>query len=255
MAIELRNPHSILAAIQTRPRDVLEVKLHGHQPRGAWKDVLSAAEDQGIRIRRDVSRDDSPRRGRGRGRDRDDSNSERTGAGAATVKERSDTPLGGLWGQLPDDGSARGLWLALDQLQDPHNVGAIFRTAAFFGVRGIVLTRDRSAPLSAAVYDIAAGGVEHVPFSVQTNLSRALDGAKKAGLWILGTSEHATQDIAEVQPDRPWLLVLGNEQKGMRRLTADKCDVTCCLTSRGQVPSLNVSVAAALMISALTPVT
>ncbi len=253
MALELRNPHSVLAALQTRPQDVFEVRLHGHQPRGAWKDVIAAAERLAVRVRRDVARNEGQRPRRGR---RDAPSDERTGAGAATVKERSDVKLGELWNAVAEqDGTASGLWLALDQLQDPHNVGAIFRTAAFFGVKGIILTRDRSAPLSAATYDVAAGGAEYVPFSMQTNLSRALDAAKKAGLWILGTSEHAEQDITEFQPDRPWLLVLGSEQKGMRRLTAEKCDVTCSLTPHGEVTSLNVSVAAALIIAALTPKT
>ncbi len=251
MALELRNPHSVLAALQTRPRDVLEVKMHGNQPRGAWKDVIATAERQAVRIRRDVARNEGQHSGRGR---RDAPSDERTGAGSATVKERSDVTLGEMWSDVAaQDGNAGGLWLALDQLQDPHNVGAIFRTAAFFGVKGIILTRDRSAPLSGATYDVAAGGAEYVPFSMQTNLSRALDAAKKSGLWILGTSERAEQDLSEFQPDRPWLLVLGNEQKGMRRLTAEKCDVTCRMTPLGEVASLNVSVAAALMISVLTP--
>jgi 23S rRNA (guanosine2251-2'-O)-methyltransferase len=241
----------VLAALQTRPQDVLEVKLHGSQPRGAWKDVIATAERQAVRIRRDVARDEGQHSRRGR---RDAPSNDRTGAGSATIKERGDVTLREMWNDVAkQDANGGGLWLALDQLQDPHNVGAIFRTAAFFGVKGIILTRDRSAPLSAATYDVAAGGTEYVPFSLQTNLSRALDAAKKSGLWILGTSEHATQDIGEFQADRPWLLVLGNEQKGMRRLTADKCDVTCRMTPHGEVASLNVSVAAALMISALTP--
>ena len=241
----------MLAALQTRPQDVLEVKLHGSQPRGAWKDVIATAERQAVRIRRDVARDEGQHSRRGR---RDAPSDDRSGAGSATIKERRDVTLREMWNDVAkQDANGGGLWLALDQLQDPHNVGAIFRTAAFFGVKGIILTRDRSAPLSAATYDVAAGGTEYVPFSLQTNLSRALDAAKKSGLWILGTSEHATQDIGEFQADRPWLLVLGNEQKGMRRLTADKCDVTCRMTPHGEVASLNVSVAAALMISALTP--
>ena len=144
------------------------------------------------------------------------------------------------------------LYLAVDCLQDPQNVGAIFRTAAFFGVRGIVLTRDRSAPLNATVHDVASGGVEYVPFSVQANLSRALDAAKKSGLWILGTSEHAETDFCDVKPDRSWLLVLGGEEKGMRRLTQEKCDVICRLTPRTSVTSLNVSVAAGVFIAGLT---
>jgi 23S rRNA (guanosine2251-2'-O)-methyltransferase len=145
-----------------------------------------------------------------------------------------------------------GLWLALDQIQDPHNVGAVFRTAAFFGIRGIVLTRDRSAPINATVYDVASGGMEHVPFSSLPNLSRAIEQAKEAGLWALGASEHAERDVSEIPHDRPWLLVLGNEEKGLRRLTFENCDDVCRLSARGSVGSLNVSVAAGVLMAILT---
>ena len=144
------------------------------------------------------------------------------------------------------------MWLALDQIQDTHNIGAIFRTAAFFGVEGLLLTRDRSAPLNATVYDVACGGIETVPFVVQTNLSRALEQAKRAGVWVLGSSEHAEQDVTEIERDRPWLLVLGNEEKGLRRLTLETCDAICRLTPRGKVGSLNVSVAAGVLTAMLT---
>ena len=141
------------------------------------------------------------------------------------------------------------LFLALDCLQDPHNVGAIFRTAAFFGVSGIVLTKDRSAPLNAAVYDVASGGLEYVPFSIQTNLSRALQMAKEVGLWGLGTSEHCDTDFRDIPLDRPWLLIVGNEEKGMRRLTAERCDMLCRIPPQSPVSSLNVSVAAGILIA------
>ena len=94
--------------------------------------------------------------------------------------------------------------------------------------------------------------MEVVPFSVQTNLSRALKTAAEAGLWVLGTSEHAAKDVADVPRDRPWLLVLGNEQAALRQLTVKNCDEICRLTARGQVTSLNVSVAAGILIATLT---
>jgi 23S rRNA (guanosine2251-2'-O)-methyltransferase len=91
-----------------------------------------------------------------------------------------------------------------------------------------------------------------VPFSVQANLSRALKVAKDAGVWVLGTSEHADKDVADVPRDRPWLLVLGNEQKGLRQLTLKNCDEACRLSPRGNVTSLNVSVAAGVLMAKLT---
>ena len=151
------------------------------------------------------------------------------------------------------DQDAAGLWLALDCLQDPHNVGTIFRTAAFFGVRGLLLTKDRSAPMTPTVYDVAAGGVESVPFCLVPNLARSLEVAKKAGLWLLGTSEHEGTSYTDILPDRPWLLVIGNEEKGLRHLTLNNCDVVCGIPSAGDVTSLNASVAAAILISRFSP--
>jgi 23S rRNA (guanosine2251-2'-O)-methyltransferase len=94
--------------------------------------------------------------------------------------------------------------------------------------------------------------MEYVPFACLPNLSRALEVAKKAGLWVLGASEHSDVDVSQIQHDRPWLLVLGNEEKGLRRLTLENCDVHCRLTSRGAVGSLNVSVAAGVLMAMLT---
>ena len=139
--------------------------------------------------------------------------------------------------------------MALDSLQDPQNLGAIFRAAAFFGIRGIIMTTERSAPMTATVYDIAAGGVEHVPMVQAINLKQALEKAKEAGLWILGTSEHAKETLSSVARDRPWLVVVGNEEKGMRRLTEESCDVICAIPPAGDgVTSLNVSVATGILL-------
>ena len=245
MTLELRNPHSVLSALSRRPRDVIEVRLQGTKPTGAWKEVLGIAGEQGIPVHRGVSRRKS-----GRSRRADDIG--RAGTAQAIVKPRNGIALETLFAKPGNGISPAGLWIALDCLQDPHNVGAVFRTAAFFDVQGIVLTRDRSAPLNATVYDVASGGLECVPFSVQPNLARSLDHAKQAGLWILGTSEHAEQDVSEIDRDRPWLLVLGNEEKGLRRLTRQKCDMICKLSSRGAVTSLNVSVASGVLMASLT---
>jgi 23S rRNA (guanosine2251-2'-O)-methyltransferase len=144
-----------------------------------------------------------------------------------------------------------GLWLALEQLQDPHNVGAIFRTAAFFGVKGIVLTRDRSAPLSATVFDVASGGLEYVPFAIASNLSRAINLAREAGINVIGTSEHAKRMVEQTPLDQSHLLIFGNEEHGLRRVTSESCDELVRLAPRGPIQSLNVSVAAGVCMSRL----
>lgn len=178
---------------------------------------------------------------------------ERAGIASAIVRERPGVaePETLFPPTSAESSAASGLWLALDQLQDPHNVGAILRTAGFFGVKGVFVTRDRSSPLNSTVYDVAAGGLEYTPFCVVPNLSRILDAARKHGLWTLGTSEHADLSAHEITADRPWLLVFGNEEKGLRRLTLDKCDQVCAIKPRGGVTSLNVSAAAAVLISRL----
>ncbi|MFG0335172.1 MAG: 23S rRNA (guanosine(2251)-2'-O)-methyltransferase RlmB [Maioricimonas sp. JB049] len=240
----LRNPHSVLAAIRTRPRDVQEVRINQRTANDAWKGVASAAQAAGVAVRAFGGRPGTAKRG-GRGGGHEG----RASAAEASVREREDILLEPLFAGAKD---RPGVWVALDQLQDPHNLGAIFRTAAFFGVRGIVLTKDRSAPLSATAYDVASGGVEHVPFSLQANLSRAIEEAKTSGLWVLGTSEHAEQDLASVDRERSWLLVIGNEERGLRRLTLENCDEICRLSPRGDVTSLNASVAAGICIAGLS---
>jgi 23S rRNA (guanosine2251-2'-O)-methyltransferase len=260
----LRNPHSVLAAILTRPRDVIQVTVPGalsdrdsKSPqdapvgRDAWLKVVQAARSAGIPVTSGGGGGKpSPRSDRDAGKSQQGG---RLGASSeALVKERVGISAEEVFRGASERVEGKGLWLALDCLTDPQNVGAIFRTASFFGVQGIVLTQERSAPLTGSVYDVAAGGVEHVPFVQATNLQRAFEVAKDAGLWILGTSEHAKQGLRSIERDRPWLLVLGNEEKGMRRLTEESCDVVCQVAPRGDVTSLNVSVAAGVLISKLS---
>ncbi len=241
----LRNPHSVLAVLETRPKDVIQVNIPPKFSNDVWARVAKVARDRQISVTTVNQR--APRAGHVSSFEE----SSRMGIAEATIRERTPLSLEELFAEASTRGNGRGLWLALDNLQDPHNVGAIFRAAAFFGVQGIVLTQDRSASLTSTVYDVASGGLEFVPFSVPTNLQNAFEIAKKSGAWILGTSEHAHDDISSVQRDRPWLLVLGNEEKGMRRLTEESCDVLCRISGNGKVTSLNVSVAAGIMISKL----
>ena len=249
MPLFLKNPHSILAVLDTRPEDVYEVQLASASVGGVWDRVRSTAEDVGLPVQVMDGRSGPKRGGPGK---RAGQSPGRTGGSGALVKERRGAPLEGLFVDV--EGAARPglLWLGLDGLQDPQNVGSIFRSAAFFGVRGVLLTRDRSAPLSATVYDVASGGLEYVPFSIHGNLNRALTFAKERGLWILGTSEHAELSLEEVDRHRPWLLVLGNEERGLRRLTLERCDTVCRITPRGRMATLNVSVAAGILMQRLS---
>jgi len=239
--LELKNPHSVLAVLKRRPRDVSEITISGGAGR-AWDEVAQLAQQ----LRVPVVHAESRRRDFDRSQ-----KTERVGSASAVVKEPPESSLQELFAGAKEPG-ATGLWLALDCLQDPHNVGAIFRTASFFGVRGIVLTEDRSAPLTGTVCDVAAGGVEAVPFVSVVNLKRSFDEAKNAGLWVLGSSEHAKAPLESFSRDRCWLLVLGNEERGARQGTLENCDDVCCIKPVGAVTSLNVSVAAGICISWLS---
>ena len=242
MSLILRNPHAVEAALRTRPADVFEVRLAPGTPSPRWAAVAELAHQHEIPVRTSLAAPD--RRPSNQGK------SERVGAASATVQERTDLLVDELF--TPEMTETPGLWLALEQLQDPHNVGAIFRTAAFFGVKGVVLTRERSAPLSATVYDVASGGLEYVPFAIVPSLSRAIILAREAGVLILGTSEHAERGVESVLPDRSHLLIFGNEEQGLRRITQENCDELCRLTPHGPIQSLNVSVAAGVLMSRLT---
>lgn len=247
--LELKNPHSVIAALKKRPQDVTEIRLSTSSPGDAWADVVNLATKHRIAVYQVRENDRGGRRNQNSG-----PKQERVGIASAMVKENSGVDLDHLFKTEDAEGGTanNGLWLALDCLQDPHNVGAVIRTAGFFGVKGIVITKDRSAPLNSTVYDVAAGGMEAVPFAIVQNLSRTLDAAKKSGLWLLGTSERAKEDITDISADRPWLLILGNEEKGLRRLTSESCDVMCGIKPQGSVTSLNVSVAAGVCISHLS---
>jgi 23S rRNA (guanosine2251-2'-O)-methyltransferase len=239
MSLVLRNPHSVLAALQTRPEDVFEIRLAPGSPSPKWSEVAELARQHSIPIRTNLAPVDKRHASEGK--------TERTGAAVALVRERPDRLVDELLALDP----TRGLWLALEQLQDPHNVGAIFRTAAFFGVKGIILTRERSAPLSATVYDVSSGGLEYVPFAIVPSLSRAITLAREVGVTVIGTSEHATQNVNDVPRDRSHLLIFGNEEFGLRRVTLENCDELVRLAPAGPIQSLNVSVAAGVCMSKL----
>lgn len=140
------------------------------------------------------------------------------------------------------------LVLALDGVQDPHNLGACLRTADACGVLAVVVPKDRAAQLNATARKVAAGAAETTPVVAVTNLSRTLQLLKDAGLWIVGAEADAPQLVQAVDLTGPRCLVLGAEGSGLRALTLKRCDWRVRLPSLGSVDSLNVSVAAGMLL-------
>ncbi|MFM2288695.1 MAG: hypothetical protein RL684_1838 [Pseudomonadota bacterium] len=140
------------------------------------------------------------------------------------------------------------LVLALDGVQDPHNLGACLRTADACGVLAVIVPRDRAAPLNATARKVAAGAAETTPVVTVTNLARCLATLKDAGLWIAGAAAEAAQPARSVDLTGPRCLVLGAEGAGLRELTRKRCDWLVSLPSLGAVESLNVSVACGMLL-------
>ena len=136
--------------------------------------------------------------------------------------------------------------LALDGVQDPHNLGACLRTAEAVGINAIVIPKDRSVGLTPVVRKVAAGSAERVPVVGVTNLTRTLERLKELGYWIVGLAGEGDETLYSVDLTGPLVLVLGGEGEGLRRLTRETCDRLVKMPMVGNIESLNVSVAAAV---------
>lgn len=140
------------------------------------------------------------------------------------------------------------LLLILDGVQDPHNFGACLRVADATGADAVVVTRDRAAPLSASARRAASGAAETVPLFQVVNLSRTLTELKRAGLWLYGAAQDAPEEFGAADFTGPSAVVLGGESAGLRRLTRERCDRLIRVPMAGKVESLNVSVAAGVIL-------
>ena len=144
--------------------------------------------------------------------------------------------------------SETALFLVLDNVQDPHNLGACLRTADAVNAHGVIITKDNATGITPTVCKVASGAAETMPVYQVTNLSRTLRWLKEQGIWIMGAAGETSQTAYQADFTVPLALVVGAEGKGLRRLTREHCDVLVKLPMLGQVESLNLSVATGVLL-------
>ncbi len=142
----------------------------------------------------------------------------------------------------------QGLVLILDEIEDPHNLGALIRTAECSGFHGVVIPRHHSAPITSTVVKSSAGATEHLPIAEVANLVTVIDDLKKSGFWVIGLDMEGDKLYTQADFSNPTALVVGSEGKGIRRLVKDHCDVLVKIPLHGMIGSLNASVAGALVM-------
>jgi 23S rRNA (guanosine2251-2'-O)-methyltransferase len=148
----------------------------------------------------------------------------------------------------PAPGGHGGIIVLLDGVEDPHNLGAVIRTALAAGAQGVVIPERRAVGLTDTVARASAGALAHLPIARVTNLVRAMEELKEAGYWLVGLDETSDQSYTQVDYTSPVGIVLGGEGKGLHELTRKRCDYVVSLPTKGPVKSLNVSVAAGVVL-------
>jgi 23S rRNA (guanosine2251-2'-O)-methyltransferase len=157
--------------------------------------------------------------------------------------KRTEQPDEGSLETLLDNLKTPALLLVLDEVTDPHNLGACLRSADAAGVHAVITPKDNAAAITSTVRKVASGAADVIPFIQVTNLARTLNWLKQRGIWLVGTTGEATQSIYDIDLKGSIAIVMGAEGKGMRRLTKETCDYLAFIPMSGSVDSLNVSVA------------
>ncbi len=229
--------HSVQAVLKTTADKVRSLKvLKGREDQRLQK-VLNLAELNGIPVTR-VSRAELDALAEGEGRHQ----------GVAALCESGQVQDEHFLVTLLEQLSVPPFLLVLDGVTDPHNLGACLRSADAAGVQAVIVPKDNSVGLTPTVQKVASGAAETVPLVVVTNLSRTLKQLQDRGLWIVGTAGEAEQLVYDADLKGPLVLVMGAEEKGLRRLTREHCDSLVKLPMAGAVSSLNVSVAAGICL-------
>jgi len=229
--------HAVAALLASRPADIKKLLAADAAADRQLAPLLEQAAAAGISIQR-VSRGELDQQVPG-------------GRHQGILAVLRETSRGMSEKQLPEFLAALtepALLLILDGVQDPHNLGACLRTADAAGVHAVLMPRDRAVGITPVVHKVACGAVESVPIFTVTNLARTLRQLRAAGIWIYGTSDAAEQELYASDLQGPIAVVLGSEGKGLRRLTREHCDHLLAIPMAGKVESLNVSVAAGVVL-------
>jgi 23S rRNA (guanosine2251-2'-O)-methyltransferase len=227
--------HAVRSALQ-QPKRLAEVLVDGGRQDQRIREILTLAEAAGVKLRRVAAKE----------LDRFAEGGRHQGVMARLQQQQiQDEPyLKALLKRL----EVPPFLLILDEVQDPHNLGACLRTAEGAGVHAVITPRDRSAGLNPTVRKVASGAAEIVPFIQVKNLARTLRWLKQEGIWLIGTAGEAENLLYDCNLKGPLAIVMGGEGKGLRRLTREACDLLLKLPMAGTVESLNVSVAAAVTL-------
>jgi 23S rRNA (guanosine2251-2'-O)-methyltransferase len=227
--------HAVLARLRADPKSVIEIFLDEGRNDARGKDLAAAAERNGVRLMRVPTKRLDGFYGGGR----------HQGVVARIEIHSSKDSLE----EILQDLQVPPLLLVLDGITDPHNLGACLRVANAAGAHAVVAPKDRAAGISPTVSKVASGAAEITPYFMVTNLARTLADLKDRNIWVVGTDSSATDDlysVKELPSSIAW--VMGAEGAGMRRLTRESCDLLVRVPMRGQVESLNVSVAAGICL-------
>jgi 23S rRNA (guanosine2251-2'-O)-methyltransferase len=221
--------HAVTARLRHAPESIEALYVDGGRRDGRMQQLLDRAEAAGARVT--VS---------------DAARLQRLAAGSThqgVVALCSEVALARSLDDVLGGVSAQTLLLLLDGVTDPRNLGACMRTAEAAGAQALIVPRDRSASLTPVVASAAAGAAETLPLIAVTNLARAMEEIRQAGVWIVGAAGEAQRTLYEIDLTGPVAWALGAEGQGMRRLTREKCDWLARIPLQGQTESLNVSVA------------
>ncbi|ADV84298.1 23S rRNA (guanosine(2251)-2'-O)-methyltransferase RlmB [Terriglobus saanensis] len=229
--------HPVQEAVRSRPRDLDHITISRERKDARLDALVESARSAGIRITSE------PRAQIDRM-----AKTEMHQGVIAFLRERRALAVEDLLAVQKPDGQRR-FFLALDGVEDPHNLGALLRTADGAGVDGILLPERRSAPITAVVAKTSAGATEHVRIAKVTNLVRALERMKKDNIWVIGLDERGTPDYTDFDfAPTDCVLVLGSEGAGLHDLVKKTCDYLLRIPMAGGVSSLNVSVAGAVVM-------